>query len=119
MKRAIAASLSLGTLCCAPVRPPQQQASAPSCIPLSAIGGRRVVAADTLLSEMVGPVNYRNRLAARCPATTRLGSTATIVFLDPQGGQLCTGDRIRIIDPADRITTSPECRLGSFEQQAR
>ena len=119
MKRYAIAVLGLTTLACAPVSRPPVETKSSSCISLANVGGKRVVGKDTLLFEMVGRVNYRNRLTPHCPATIRLGSSATIVFPDLQGGQICSGDRVRVIDPAERISTAPECPLGSFEPVAR
>lgn len=120
MKRFIAAAVSLVSLSCVPLPQTAAQTAGASCISLASVGGRRVIGRDTLLFEMVGPVNYRNELAGRCPATERLGPTATIVLLDPQGGQICAGDRVRVIDAAtDRGVAAPTCRLGRFTPAAR
>lgn len=117
MRSLVITALGAALFSCAPASPPQPEvhANARSCISLANIGGRRVVAPDTLLFEMAGPVNFRNRLATHCPPTVRLGPSATVVFLNPQGGQICTGDRVRIVDFAENIATSPECLVGPFE----
>ncbi|WP_300974931.1 hypothetical protein [Sphingomonas sp. LHG3406-1] len=94
--------------------------NAASCISLAIVGGRRVIAPDTLLFEAVGPNDYRNRLTGLCPATERLGSSATIVLLDGQGSQICAGDRVRIVDPAEeRVASASTCQLGRFEPVVR
>jgi hypothetical protein len=92
------------------------------CITLTQVAGRRAVGPGTVLFETVGPNNYFNQLRGRCPPLERLGSTATIsVASGGQGGQLCSGDRIRVLDPIELgstpVTGYPTCVLGRFIAQ--
>jgi hypothetical protein len=68
--------------------------------------------------EVAGPLNYRNALAQECRGLERLGSSAEFVFENPQGGQLCRGDRVRVLDSRDtspiRIQAATLCILGDF-----
>ena len=92
------------------------------CISLTQVAGRRAVGPGTVLFETVGPNNYVNQLRGPCPPLERLGSTATIsVASGGQGGQLCSGDRIRVFDPVElggtTATGYPTCVLGRFIAQ--
>jgi hypothetical protein len=119
-----ALALTAAALClsgCAPAVPAASTRSEGlACIRLSEVAGRRVVAADTLLFEMAGPVDYTNRLAGSCPASRRLGPGASIALLDVGDGLLCAGERVRLFDPVeDRLAPAPNCRLGRFLPAAR
>ena len=97
-------------------------AAALSCITLTQVAGRRAVGPGTVLFSTVGPTNYVNQLRGRCPPLERLGSTATIsVASGGHGGQLCSGDRIRVFDPVEvvgtRLESYPTCVLGRFIAQ--
>jgi hypothetical protein len=98
----------------------QQGATASrSCISLTQVAGRRAVGPQAVLFETVGPTNYLNQLRGPCPPLARLRSTATIsVASGGNGGQLCSGDRIRVFDPAElqgrQLTGYPTCVLGDF-----
>lgn len=77
-----------------------------SCIQLTQVAGRRVVDGSSVLFEMTGPSNYVNRLQGQCPGLARLGSTATVsVASGGEGGRLCRGDRIRVVDPVEADAT--------------
>ena len=120
MKRFLLPALACSLFSCAPAVSPVQGAQGVSCISLASVAGRRVVGADTLLFETAGPNDYRNRLASHCPATQRIGTSASVALLDVQGSQLCAGDRVRIFDPLeDRVAAAPTCRLGNFEPVPR
>jgi hypothetical protein len=107
---------------CSPVATPLLQETAQasrSCISLTQVGGRRAVGPQAVLFETVGSTNYVNRLRSLCPPLARLGRTATIsIASGGDGGQLCSGDRIRVFDPAElqskQVTGSPTCVLGDF-----
>ena len=108
---------------CSPVATPllQEKAQASrSCISLTQVAGRRAVGPQAVLFETVGSSNYVNQLRGQCPPLARLGSTATIsIASGGDGGQLCSGDRIRVFDPAElqgkRVTGYPTCVLGEFK----
>lgn len=92
------------------------------CITLTQVAGRRAVGLGTVLFETVGPNDYVNQLRGACPPLERLGTTATIsIASGGQGGQLCSGDRIRVFDPVElagnRVTGYPTCVLGRFVVQ--
>lgn len=113
---------------CAPV--PAAEAGRPaeagqlSCIQLSQVAGRRVVGGSAVLFEMTVPSNYVNRLQGQCPGVARLGSTATVsIASGGDGGRLCRGDQIRILDPVEADATGlrsyPTCVLADFEPVLR
>lgn len=94
------------------------------CISLQQVAGRRASGRNAVLFEMVGPTNYLNNLRGGCPSLARLGSTATIsIATGGEGGQLCTGDQIRVFDPIElerpRIVGAPICVLGDFVPVSR
>ena len=71
-----------------------------------------------MLFETLGTTNYVNQLRGQCPPLVGLASTATISVASGEGGQLCSGDRIRVFDPAEQqgrqVTGDPTCVLGKF-----
>lgn len=113
---------------CAAVPAPESRSSAEagqvSCIQLSQVAGRRVVDASSVLFEMTGPANYVNRLQGQCPGLARLGTSATVsIASGGEGGRLCRGDRIRVVDPVEASGTGlrsyPTCVLSDFEPVPR
>lgn len=121
MRSLMVATVAAGTLlgCTgAAVQPVATSTAGVSCISLTQVAGRRAVA-DGVLFELVGRTNYLNRLRGECPFLARLGSTATIsVAGGGEGGQLCSGDRVRIFDPVEvagrTIAGVPTCVLSEF-----
>lgn len=108
----------------APESRPYAEAGQGPCIQLSQVAGRRVVDASSVLFEMTGPANYVNRLQGQCPGLARLGTSATIsIASGGEGGRLCRGDRIRVVDPVEVSGTGlrsyPTCVLSDFEPVPR
>jgi hypothetical protein len=124
MKTALPILATAALAACSAQPPPPRQvaaaaaAGAQDCISTNQIAGRHVLPPNSVMFEVVGPVNYRNDLIGECPGLARLGSTGAIEFENPMGGRLCRNDRIRIFDPigarATGVRSFPACRLGTF-----
>ena len=118
-------SLAAMTACAAqPTLPAAPSATgAERCVWAAGVSGRYVLPPDSIMFEMLGPVNYRNVLARACPGLTRLGGSATIVFESSMGGQICAGDRVRLSDARDsgpnRLAGAQTCELGPFVPSTR
>lgn len=85
--------------------------TAPRCLDVGAILSRRAEDGGTILFEMVGGRRYRNRLPGRCPGLAGSRNGGALAF-EQQGGHLCQGDRVRIVD---RAGAGVPCLLGDFE----
>lgn len=101
------------------VRPEARQ----RCIALDQVAGRRV-AGSSIIFETTDGTNYRNDFVGACPGLDRLGAAATVsVASGGEGGQLCSGDRVRVMDPVEAGVTGPlsqpTCILGEFRAEAR
>ena len=101
-----------------PAAPAAQAAAGQvNCIVTDQIVSRRPEGPRSLRFEMAGGSVYRNSLPGRCPALER-ASDLDVLTLELQGGQLCSGDSFRVVDPAGAravgIRAFPECRLGAF-----
>ena len=57
---------------------------------------------------------YVGRASGNCPSLARAGVHDVVTF-EMQGGELCTGDRFSVGDPAQTGVT--QCRLGSLERR--
>ena len=117
--------LSIAALTGCAVQPtaPAAASRAERCVSAAAVSGRHVLPPDSIMFEMLGPVNYRNVLARPCPGLTRLGTSAAIVFETSTNGQICAGDRVRLFDSRasgpNRLRGAPVCELGWFVPLAR
>lgn len=90
--------------------------AARQCIDLNAIITRRAIDGETIRFELSGGAAYLNRLGGRCPGLEQNSRGFGALAFDVYGGQLCRGDRVRVID-----STSPRayanaiaCPLGDF-----
>ena len=72
---------------------------------------------DAVVFEMAGGITYRNELAGSCPGVAR-STSASIVQINADSGDLCTNDSIRVYDPVEvrgvGAGASARCRLGAF-----
>jgi hypothetical protein len=88
------------------------------CLSAGSISGRHADGPNAILFETAGGVNYLNALAGECRSLNRLGASAAFVFESGTGGQLCQGDRVRIVDSRDanpaRFQMAEICVLGGF-----
>lgn len=121
MRGAAATVLSAVMLTGCSAAPPVPAAAAglTRCIPAEQIVGRRTAGAAAVDFELLGGLVYRNQLRGSCPGLARLGSAATVsIASGGEGGQLCAGDRIRVLDPIEGRGTGassyPTCILGQF-----
>lgn len=88
------------------------------CLDLSSIVGRRAEDERTIRFETLDGRVYRNRLAARCPGLRQSANGFAALAFDVQGGRLCRGDRVRVVDrSAAGLPIS--CPLGAFEPVRR
>lgn len=103
--------------------PVARPAGVQRCIALDHVAGRRV-AGSSIIFEMTGGANYRNDFVGACPGLNQLGATATVsVASGGEGGQLCSGERVRVMDLVEAGATGPlsqpTCVLGEFQAEAR
>ena len=93
-----------------------------TCIPNSAIASRVVEDEQTIRFEMLGRRAYRNRLSAPCPGLRQVSNGFGALAFEVHGGSLCSGDLMRVVDPARGSTmtlqTATICPLGRFERLA-
>lgn len=111
--------LSLVVLTGCAAQPPARLASGTQqCLSAAAISGRYAVPPNSIMFDMIGRTNFRNDLATACPSLQRLGQSAAIVFDSSSGGQICSGDRVRLFDSRDmgpnRLAGAQICVLGPF-----
>ena len=111
--------LSLVLLAGCAAQPETRLASgARQCVSAAAISGRYAAPPDAIIFDMLGPTDFRNTVAGPCPSLQRLGPSAAIVFDNSTGGQICSGDRVRLFDSRDagpnRLAGAQICILGPF-----
>jgi hypothetical protein len=56
-----------------------------------------------------GKTVWLNHLRTECPGMNRMN----ILVTEPHGGQYCSGDTVRSLDPVSRVP-GPTCVLGDF-----
>lgn len=126
-KPGLSSCLAMLTAACTTDSAPPEPAAASSavrqCIALDQVAGRRVVGSAILFEMSSGPY-YRNDFVGSCPGVERLGATATVSLANGgEGGRLCSGDRVRVIDPVEARATGllnqPTCVLGAFQEVPR
>jgi hypothetical protein len=84
------------------------------CIDPHRIVARHPERPNAIVFEMAGGITYRNDLIGACPGVARSDS-GSIVQIEPESGNLCTNDHVRVYDPVEtRGTGAAACRLGMF-----
>ena len=106
-----------------PQQLPQRLAKAARCIDLNQVVGRRAAGPDSVEFELANGITYRSRVVGHCPGLKRLGASATVsVASGGEGGRLCAGDRIRVLDTLEvrmaSIQSQPTCTLGEWKEAA-
>lgn len=93
------------------------QSAQTSCIDLTQVTGRRVIAPDAVLFDTAGGISYRAELVGGCPGAARANGSE-IIQTETQSTHLCRDDHIRIYDPVEAKATGPGsfamCRVGGF-----
>jgi len=82
------------------------------CIDPRSVLSRRAEGADTIIFDMLGGRQYRNRLRAACPGLEQAGDASTLA-IEQKGAMLCQGDFVRVIRAGNAGVT---CILGRFEE---
>lgn len=91
-----------------------------TCIDWRRVVTRSVIAPDVIEITLAGGARYRSRLPAACPHLDELNRAYVLELEDRQGGRLCGGERLRMIDPV--VARGPGapgfavCRFGPFER---
>ena len=121
MTRILSAALLAATLL--PTAAQAGQARSPaSCIDLDQLVSQEPAGPDTVRFTLTARRVYTNRLASACPRLDRLGRDYRIVWDARSGTRVCSGDRFRLIDPAQAQAVGasgyPFCKLGAFERAA-
>ena len=92
-----------------------------ACIDVGRVAGRRAENNRTIVFELAGGQTYRNDLQETCPGIQRASSFGSL-SIDPIESRLCSGDMVRVYDPAEirgsSIKAAPRCRLGAFTRIA-
>lgn len=85
------------------------------CIDPHLVVARHPAPPGAVIFEMAGGTTYRNDLIGACPGAARADS-GSIVQIEPDSGNLCTNDHVRIYDPVEVRNTgaTAACRLGMF-----
>jgi hypothetical protein len=85
------------------------------CIDPHQIVARHPERPNAIVFEMTGGTTYRNELIGACPGVAR-ATPASIVRIEPDGGNLCRNDRVSVYDPVETRGTgaTARCRLGTF-----
>lgn len=84
------------------------------CIDPHQIVARHAERPNAVMFEMSGGITYRNDLIGACPGVAR-ATSSSIVQIEPDSGNLCTNDHVRVYDPVEaRGTGAVACRLGMF-----
>ena len=95
---------------------------APRCLPLDRVISRTPQPPNHVRFEMADGTIYLSRPLDRCASLARAGRQ-DIIVLSVDGNQVCSGDRARIVDPAEARATGlrgfPGCRLGPFIAEPR
>jgi hypothetical protein len=111
-------SLACAAASRAPDRP--RAAIAPGavrCIDPHQIVARHPERPNAVVFEMAGGLTYRNDLIGACPGVAR-ATAASIVQIEPDSGNLCTNDHVRVYDPVEArgvgARAFARCRLGTF-----
>lgn len=92
-------------------------ATGPRCIAVQDIVARRVVN-DHMIAFDVPGATYQAEVAEACAALAR-GPSLVSIDLDFHGGEVCSGDFFRIVDPAEvAAAAAPRCRIGRFSRVA-
>lgn len=99
--------------------PPAASDSAPAtldCISLNAVTNRYAEDERTIRFDLIGGRTYRNILPGRCPGLRQSSQGFGALAFEVQGGQLCRGDRVRVVDSASPrgLANSIPCLLGAF-----
>ena len=98
-----------------PVPPPAGPAV--RCIDPHQIVARRPEPPHSLVFEMSGGITYRNEVVGACPSLARADGNS-IIQIEPDGGNLCTNDHVRVYDPVEMrgvgAGATARCRLGAF-----
>lgn len=102
-------------------QPPADRAQAgpttgPHCLAVQDIVGRRVVNDHTIAFD-VGGSTYQAEVPQACAALAR-GPSLVSIDLDVHGGEVCSGDFFRVVDPgqAGGSAAFPRCRIGRFSR---
>jgi hypothetical protein len=92
------------------------------CLPLDRVISRTPQPPNHVRFEMADGTIYLSRPLDRCASLARAGQQ-DILVLSVDGTQVCSGDRVRIVDPAEARATGirafPGCRLGPFIEEPR
>lgn len=95
---------------------------APRCLSLDQVISRTPRPPEHIRFEMADGTVYLSRPADRCNSLARAGRQ-DILVLEADGSQICSGDRVRIVDPAEAraggMRAFPSCRLGPFVAEPR
>ncbi|HEY1607482.1 MAG TPA: hypothetical protein VGF77_17990 [Allosphingosinicella sp.] len=85
------------------------------CIDPHQIVARHAEPPNAIVFEMAGGITYRNDLIGACPGAAR-ATSASIVQIQPDSGNLCTNDHVSVYDPVETRGTgaTARCRLGAF-----
>jgi hypothetical protein len=87
------------------------------CIDPHQIVARHPERPNAVIFEMAGGITYRNDLIGACPGVAR-SNASSIVQIEPDSGNLCTNDHVRVYDPVEvrgvGAGASARCRLGTF-----
>lgn len=101
---------------------PEKAGDSRTCIPNSTIANRVVEDERTIRFEMLGRRAYRNRLSAPCPGLRQASNGFGALAFEVHGSSLCSGDLMRVVDPARggtmTLETATICPLGRFERLA-
>jgi hypothetical protein len=92
------------------------------CIDLGAVTSRAAEDSRTIRFDTIGGGSWHNRLAERCPGLRQAARGFGSLAFDVQGGRLCRGDLVRVVDPTRAgggYRGAIPCPLGRFEPAAQ
>lgn len=100
----------------APPIPDRDAPAAQNCISLNAVTNRYAEDERTIRFDLIGGRTWRNVLPGRCPGLRQSSRGFGALAFEVQGGQLCRGDRVRVVDSASPrgLANSIPCLLGTF-----
>ena len=94
---------------------------APQCLAADTIRSEQPDGPQAVIFNTTGGTAYRSTFETVCPGLEEVGRFR-ILRLEPEGGQICRGDRISVVDPRGAgglvRASGPSCRLGPLTRIA-